>query len=108
MSIDANHSPRAQQRRVPLVSALLLAAAVTLLLFRSFGVLPNPCISGGIRLALFLLPLPPLLAFGGAFAALRDRRVSQRGRIFWAVGAALFGVICLPTLFVLITLKAGP
>ena len=108
MSIDTNHPHRAQQRQVPLVSALLLAAAVTLLLFHSFGVLPNPYVWGGIRLALFLLPLPPPLAVGGAFAALRDQRVSERGRILWAVGAALFGVICLPALFVLITLIAGP
>jgi hypothetical protein len=108
MSSDASPPRRTQQRRVPLITASLLAAAVTLLLLFSFGVFPNPYVSGGARLALFLLPLPPLLAFGGAFAALHDRKVSERGRILWAVGAGLFGVVCLPTLFVLITLVAGP
>ena len=103
MSYDDGTQSRLQQRRVPRVAAALLAAAFVLLVL-----LPSPYVSGGARLALFLLPLPPLLAFGGTLAALLDQKVGVNSKVVWAVGSALFGLVCVPALFVLVTLIAGP
>ena len=106
MSHDDGAQSRLQQRRVPRIAAVLLAAALVLLV--SLPLLQSPYVSGGARLALFLLPLPPLLAFGGAIATLLDRKVGVNGKVVWAVGSALFGLVCVPALFVLVTLIAGP
>jgi hypothetical protein len=106
MSYDDGTQSRLQQRRVPRIAAVLLAAAFVLLVL--LPLLPSPYVSGGARLALFLLPLPPLLAFGGALAALLDRKVGVNSKAVWAVGSALCGLVCVPALFVLVTLIAGP
>jgi hypothetical protein len=106
MSSDDGAHSRLQQRRVPRIAAVLLAAAFVLLILLS--VLPSPYVSGGARLALFLLLLPPLLAFGGTLAALLDRKIGQKGKTLWAVGSTLFGLVCVPALFVLVTLITGP
>jgi membrane protease YdiL (CAAX protease family) len=95
-----------QQRRVPRIAAVLLAAAFALLVLLPLS--PNPYVSGGARLGLFLLPLPPLLAFGGTLAALLNRKIGKNSKTLWAVGSALFGLVCVPALFVLVTLTAGP
>jgi membrane protease YdiL (CAAX protease family) len=99
MSYDDGTQSRLQQRRVPRIAAVLLAAAFVLLVL--LPLLPSPYVSGGARLALFLLPL---LAFGGTLAALRDRKVGVNSKVVWAVGSALFGLVCVPALFVLVTL----
>jgi hypothetical protein len=106
MSYDDGTQSRLQQRRVPRIAAVLLAAAFVLLVL--LPLLPSPYVSGGARLALFLLPLPPLLAFGGALAALLDRKVGVNSKVVWAGGSALSGLVCVPALFVLVTLIAGP
>ena len=106
MSSDDGTQSRLQQRRVPRIAAALLAAAFVLLVL--LPLLPSPYVSGGARLALFLLPLPPLLAFGGTLAALLDREIGESSKGLWAIGSALFGFVCVPALFVLITLVAGP
>ncbi|KQM24974.1 MULTISPECIES: hypothetical protein [unclassified Frigoribacterium] len=106
MSYDDGTQSRLQQRRVPRIAAALLAAAFVLLVL--LPLLPSPYVSGGARLALFLLPLPPLLAFGGTLAALLDQKVGVNSKVVWAVGSALFGLVCVPALFVLVTLIAGP
>jgi membrane protease YdiL (CAAX protease family) len=106
MSYDDGTQSRLQQRRVPRITAVLLAAAFVLLVL--LPLLPSPYVSGGARLALFLLPLPPLLAFGGTLAALLDRKVGVNSKVVWAVGSTLFGLVCVPALFVLVTLIAGP
>jgi hypothetical protein len=95
-----------QQRRVPRIAAVLLAAAFALLVL--LPLLPSLYVSGGARLGLFLLPLPPLLAFGGTLAALLDRKIGKNSKTLWAAGSALFGLVCVPALFVLVTLIAGP
>jgi len=106
MSHDDGTQSRLQQRRVPRIAAALLAAAFVLLVL--LPLLPSPFVSGGARLALFLLPLPPLLAFGGTLAALLDRKICVNSKVVWAVGSALFGLACVPALFVLVTFIAGP
>lgn len=106
MSYDDGIPSRLHQRRVPRIAAVLLVAAFVLLVV--LPLLPSPYVSGGARLALFLLPLPPLLAFGGTLAALLDREVGVNSKALWAVGSALFGLVCVPALFVLVTLIAGP
>lgn len=97
---------RLQQRRVPRVAAVLLAAALVLLVV--LPLLPSPSVSGGARLGLFLLPLPPLLALGGSLAALLDRKIGKNSTTLWAVGSAVFGLVCVPALLVFVTLTAGP
>jgi hypothetical protein len=106
MSYDDGTQSRPQQRRVPRIAAALLATAFLVLVL--LPLLPSPYVSGGARLALFLLPLPPLLAFGGTLAALLDRKIGVNSKGVWAVGSALFGLVCVPALFVLVTLIAGP
>jgi hypothetical protein len=106
MPYDDGTQSRLEQRRVPRIAAVLLAAAFVLLVL--LPLLPSPSVSGGARLALFLLPLPPLLTFGGTLAALLDRKVDVNSKVVWAVGSALFGLVCVPALFVLVTLMAGP
>lgn len=88
------------------MAAVLLAAAFVLLV--SLPLLPSPSVSGGARLVSSLLPLPPLLAFGGTLAALLDRKVGVNGKVVWVVGSALLELVCVPALFVLVTLMAGP
>ena len=105
-SDDGTQSRLQQERRVPRIAAALLAAAFVFLVL--LPLLPSPYVSGGARLALFLLPLPPLLAFGGTLAALLDRKIGETSKGPWAIGSALFGFVCVPALFVLITLIAGP
>jgi len=104
-SDDVAHAGR-RPRRVPRVAAALLAAALVLLVV--LPVLPSPYVAGAARLGLFLLPLPPLLAFGATLAALLDREVGETSKVLWAVFSGLFGIVCVPALFVLVTLTAGP
>jgi len=75
--------------------------------FKNVPPRPAPVASSPV-LALFLLPFPPILAFGGTLAALLDRKVGVNSKVVWAVGSALFGVVCVPALFVLVILIAGP
>ena len=75
--------------------------------FKNVPARPAPVASSPV-LALFLLPCPPLLAFLGTLAALLDRKVGVNSKVVWAVGSALFGLVCVPALFVLVTLIAGP
>jgi hypothetical protein len=41
-------------------------------------------------------------------AALLDRKTGHESKTSWAVGSALFGLVCVPALFVFVTLIAGP
>ncbi|WP_422390227.1 hypothetical protein [Arthrobacter sp. N1] len=74
----------------------LMAAALVITL-----VLPDWS-DDGVRRPLLLLCLPAVLGLAGAFLALRA------GSLWWALSAAVLGLLLVPLLMVTLVLVSGP
>ena len=97
-----------RSRRVPIVTVGFLVVALGVAVLLASGAVPEPSVWGGVRLPVLVLLVPPLLAFAGSAAALRDREVGATGRLAWSFGSAVVGVLSVPALWAVVVLVDGP